>query len=268
MLIDTHCHLDLKQFDADREAVIARAEQAGVTRMITIGVDLASSRAAVALAEAHPAVYATVGVHPHEAASFDEVTLAELKSLARHPKVVAVGEIGLDFYRDYSPRAAQRWAFEAQLALAEAVGKPVVVHIRDAHDAAWAILRPWADSHPWRTADQPVGVLHCYSGDLTLAQEAIAHGFYLGFDGPITYTNARKPPDMVRHLPLDNLLVETDAPYLTPHPFRGQRNEPAFLRLVAERVAELKERPFDEIAAITSANATRLFALDVHTIRR
>lgn len=266
MLIDTHCHLDLEQFKGDREAVIARAEQAGVTRMITIGVDLASSRAAVALAEAYPAIYAAVGVHPHEAAGFDEETLTALKSLARHPKVVAVGEIGLDFYRDYSPRTAQRIAFEAQLALAKAVGKPVVVHIRDAHDAAWAILRPWADSHPWRAEDRPVGVLHCYSGDLSLAEEAITHGFYLGFDGPITYTNARKPPELVRHLPLDYLLIETDAPYLTPHPFRGKRNEPAYVRLVAQRLAELKERPFDEIAAVTSANAARLFAFDAHEV--
>lgn len=264
ILVDTHCHLGLEQFDVDREAVIARAEQAGVMRMITIGIDPASSRAAVALAETNPAVYATIGQHPHGASRFNAAALAELKELARHPKVVAIGEMGLDFYRNLSPHDAQRAAFEAQLALARDVKKPVVVHIREAYDAAWAILKPWADSHPWRTEGRPVGVLHCYSGDLTLAEEAIVHGFFLGFDGPITYENVRKPLSLAQ-LPLDHILVETDSPYLTPRPYkRSARNEPAYVRLVAQRIAELKQLSFNEVAAVTTANAERLFTGMTH----
>jgi len=254
----------MAHFNADRQAVIARAQAAGVTRMITIGIDLASSRAAVALAETSPAVYATVGQHPHGASKFSAAALAELRELAGHPKVVAIGEIGLDFYRNLSPHDAQRAAFEAQLALARDVAKPVVVHIREAYDAAWAILKPWAESHPWRTEGRPVGVLHCYSGDLPLAEEAIAHGFCLGFDGPITYENARTPFSLTQ-VPLDHILVETDAPYLTPRPYkRSARNEPAYVRLIAERIAGLKQLSFEEVATVTTANAVRLFTGMTH----
>jgi len=256
-LIDTHTHLDFPQFDADREAVIQRAQAAGVGLMINVGADLESSRAAVALAEKYECIYAAVGVHPHEAKKLDGAALAELRDLATHPQVVAVGEIGLDFYRDLSPRDVQRRAFQAQLAWAGRLGKPVIIHDREAHDEALAILTDWVAAAPERRC----GVFHCFSGDLAMARRAVALGFYLGVDGPITYQNARKLPETVKWLPLDRLLIETDCPYLTPHPHRGKRNEPAYVRLVAERIAALKGISVEELAQATTANARRLFGL-------
>ncbi len=256
-LIDTHTHLDFPQFDADREAVIQRAQAAGVGLMINVGADLESSRAAVALAEKYDCIYAAVGVHPHEAKKLDGAALAELRDLATHPQVVAVGEIGLDFYRDLSPRDVQRRAFQAQLAWAGRLGKPVIIHDREAHDEVLAILTDWVAAAPERRC----GVFHCFSGDLAMARRAVALGFYLGVDGPITYQNARKLPEIVEWLPLDRLLIETDCPYLTPHPHRGERNEPAYVRLVAERIAALKGISVEELAQATTANARRLFGL-------
>jgi TatD DNase family protein len=261
MLIDTHVHLDFGQFDDDRDAVLARAWQAGVAAIVTIGIDLETSRAAVALAEAHKRVFATVGFHPHDAKIADATALAELRELARHPQVVAVGEMGLDFYRDRSPRDVQRHVFGQQLRIAAELDKPVVIHDRQAHAETLEILRQWV------TESQPEpceyrGVFHCFSGDLALAQAAIELGFFIGVDGPITYRNARKLPAIVKALPLDRLLVETDAPFLTPHPHRGQRNEPAYVRLVAQKVANLKNLPLEEIARTTTANAQTLFRLD------
>jgi TatD DNase family protein len=261
MLIDTHVHLDFGQFDRDRDAVLARAWQAGVAAIVTIGIDLETSRAAVALAEGDERIFATVGFHPHDAKTADAAALAKLRELARHPRVVAVGEMGLDFYRDRSPRDVQRHVFDQQLHIAAELGKPVVIHDRQAHAETLEILRQWvAESQPEPCKYR--GVFHCFSGDLALAQAAIELGFFIGVDGPITYRNARKLPAIVKALPLDRLLVETDAPFLTPHPHRGQRNEPAYVRLVAQKVANLKNLPLEEIARTTTANAQILFRLD------
>ncbi|MFZ5916613.1 MAG: TatD family hydrolase [Chloroflexota bacterium] len=260
MLIDTHAHLDFEPFDADRQAVLERAWQAGVEAIVTIGTDLETSRAAVALAESDTRIYATVGFHPHDAKSADETALAEIEELARQPRVVAVGEIGLDFYRDRSPRSVQRRVFEQQLHIAARVGKPVVIHDREAHAETLASLRQWAAE---TTAARPEfrGVLHCFSGDLAMARAATGLGFLIGVDGPVTYHNARQLPAIVQALPLDRLLVETDAPFLTPHPHRGQRNEPAYVRLVAGKIAQLKNLTLDDVARATTVNARALFAL-------
>jgi TatD DNase family protein len=258
-LIDTHAHLDQGKFDADRPAVMERARAAGVEIVLSVGTDLGSSRAAVRLAQEHEMVYAAVGMHPHDAKKLDGTALAELRDLARRPKVVAIGEIGLDFYRDLSPRDTQRRAFRAQLAWAGKLGKPVVVHDRDAHDEIVAILADWATGLVRSPLAGRVGVLHTFSGDLAMAERAIELGFYISISGPVTYHNARQLPDIVRALPVDRLLVETDCPFLAPHPYRGKRNEPAYVRLVAERIAALRGMAFEDLAEATTANARRLF---------
>jgi TatD DNase family protein len=263
-LVDSHCHLDLPQFDADREAVIVRAAESGVTRIVNPGVDLPSSRAAVALAlRQHGCIYAAVGSHPHEAKTLDAVALKELKQLAASPRVVAVGEIGLDYYRDLSPREAQRRAFEAQLELAAELDLPVIVHDRDAHDDALAILHDWCTSlpAPRSTLHEHPGVLHSFSGDVAMAEQVVALGFFIGVSGPVTYKNADRLRDVVRAVPLERLLIETDAPYLTPHPHRGQRNEPAYVRFVAQAVADVRGLTLEQVAAQTTANTCVLFGL-------
>ena len=265
-LIDTHTHLDFPRFKNDRERVIERAAKAGVRAMVNVGASLASSQAAVTLAEAYPPVYAAVGVHPHDAKTLTGEMLEELRALASHPKVVAIGEIGLDFYRDLSPRDKQRQAFKQQLALAKEVGKPVVIHDRDAHSEVMAILLHWACPERSRRVEgghQPAGVLHCFSGGLAMAQEAIELGFYISIAGPVTFRNAQHLRELVRQLPLEKLLIETDCPYLTPHPHRGKRNEPAYVKLVAQEVANTKGLSLEEVARITSDNAQALFALNL-----
>jgi TatD DNase family protein len=274
--IDTHAHLDAPRFEADLDAVLRRAHEAGVKWIITIGADLASSRSAVALAERYEAVYATVGVHPHEARAADRSTLDEVRDLAAHPLVVAVGEIGLDYYRDLSPRHAQRAAFESQLALAGEAFKPVVVHIRDqrdcasAYDDALSILGTWTSGLSIRQSfHSPIlpspGVLHCFSGTPDAAEAALDLGFYLGVDGPVTYPNARALQAMVFGLPLERLLLETDCPYLAPQARRGKRNEPAYLPYIAEKIAELKGLSPSAVARTTTENARRLFRLSLTT---
>ena len=262
MLIDTHAHLDSPKFDADRIAVVERAQAAGVKIIINAGADLESSRQAVALAGQYPEVYAGVGVHPHDAKTLDGEVLAALRELARQPKVVAVGEIGLDFYRNLSPQDAQRRAFQAQLAWAARLGKPVIVHDREAHAEVLKALTIWAAGLARSSLAGRVGVLHSFSGDLLMAKRAIDLGFYISISGPVTYQNAQRLAEIVQALPLDRLLIETDCPYLPPHPHRGKRNEPAYVQLVAEKVAEIKDLPLDEVAAATTANAKRLFELE------
>jgi TatD DNase family protein len=261
VLIDTHCHLDFPQFDGDRAAVLARARSAGVKALINPGADLASSRRAVALAEAEPIVYAAVGIHPHEAQTLDEAAMATLRELAAHPKVVAIGEIGLDFYRNLSPRDQQQLAFERQLELAAELHLPVIIHCREAQEQVMATLQAWvthysAPANAWR------GVLHAFSGDQVMAEAAQALGFAVALGGPVTFENARRLHSLVPRLSLDYLLLETDAPYLAPHPYRGQRNEPAWLPLIAEAVAHLRGISVLEVARQTSINATRLFGLE------
>lgn len=252
-LIDTHAHLDFPQFDGDREEVIERALAAGVKCIVNVGADLASSRRAVALAEEHPQIYAAVGVHPHDAKTLTDEALAELRELTHHPKVVAIGEIGLDFYRDLSPRDKQREAFKRQLALAQELDKPVIIHDREAHAEVMETLRRWQGLH---------GVLHCFSGDLEMARKAIELGFYISIAGPVTFKKARRLAEIVHQLPLKHLLIETDSPYLTPHPHRGKRNEPAYVKLVAQRIAALKEVPPETVARTTTDNARAVFGLE------
>lgn len=280
MLVDTHCHLDAEEFDADREAVIERAIQAGVTAMVSISTGLESCRAVIALAERHPQVWAAVGVDPFDAGDVNGETLAELRELAGHPKVVAIGEIGLDYHWDAHPRDVQRRALETQLQLAADLGKPVIIHNREAHQDILAILREWlhgdtrypiSDAHlsgsrtrgpEQRTQNTGApGVMHCFSGGPDLALAFAELGFMISLAGPLTFLNAKKPPEVARAVPLDHLVVETDAPWLSPHPFRGQRNEPARVRLVAEKLAQIKGLPFEEVAAATTANARRLFGI-------
>jgi len=254
-MIDSHCHLDFPHFDQDRDQVLARAVEAGVRAIINPGTDLESSRRAVALAEKYDSVFAAVGVHPHDASTLDEHVLTELRRLAAHPKVVAIGEIGLDDYRDLSPRPQQRAAFEAQLALAAELDLPVIVHQRESAADVMATLRSWA------AGGHPGCVLHAFSGNETMAHEAVALGFFVGVGGPLTFKNARRLPEIVVGLPLSHLLVETDAPYLTPHPHRGKRNEPAYVALVARRLAELRGLSLEELSHPLTDNPRRLFRL-------
>jgi TatD DNase family protein len=261
-LIDAHAHLDAARFNADRPAVIERARAAGVEAIVTVGADLESSRAAVRLAEEYGMVHAAVGIHPHDASKLDGAALAELRGLAQQPRVVAIGEIGLDFYRDLSPRDVQRRAFQAQLAWAAKLGKPVIIHDREAHDETLAILVDWATGLENSMLAGRLGVLHTFSGDQAMAGRAIDLGFYISISGPVTYQNERQLPGIVQALPLDRLLVETDCPFLAPHPHRGKRNEPAYVRLVAERIASLRSMTFDDLAEATTANARRLFRFE------
>ncbi len=259
--IDSHAHLDSPRFDADRQAVIERAKEAHVAVIVNVGTDLKSSQQAVGLAAEHDMIYAAVGMHPHHAKRLDGTALAGLRELAQHPKVVAVGEIGLDFYRDLSPRDVQQRAFRAQLAWAAKLGKPVIIHDRDAHKEVMSILADWATGQKNSPLAGRMGVLHTFSGDSAMAEWAMDLGFYISISGPVTYRNARQLPKIVQSLPLDRLLVETDCPYLAPHPHRGKRNEPAYVRLVAERIATLRGIPLHSLAEATTANTRRLFGL-------
>ncbi len=255
-MIDSHCHLDFPHFDGDRDAVVVRAVLAGVTTVINPGTDLESSRRAVALTERYDNVYAAVGVHPHDASTFGHQTLSELRQLTTHPKVVAIGEIGLDYYRDLSPRAQQRTAFESQLTLAAGLDLPVIIHQRESGTDVMAALRDWAGG------GHPGCVLHAFSGDQEMADEAVSLGFYIGVGGPLTWRKpARRLPEIISHLPLNCLVVETDAPYLAPHPHRGKRNEPAYMVLVAERLAQLCSLSLNELSRQVTENTVRLFRL-------
>jgi len=262
MLVDAHAHLDMGRFDVDREAAIERARQANVGAIVNVGIDLESSRRAVHLAAEHDLVYAAVGVHPHYARRLDGAAMEALRELALLPKVVAIGEIGLDFCRDLSPRDIQQRAFQAQLAWAGKLRKPVIIHDRDAHGEILGMLEKWAAEMQASPLAGHLGVLHTFSGDLTMAERAVEMGFYLSISGPVTYQNEERLPEIVRAVPLDRLMVETDCPYLPPHPHRGQRNEPAYVRLVAERIADLRGIPLSALAEATTANARRLFKLD------
>ncbi|HWR56337.1 MAG TPA: TatD family hydrolase [Negativicutes bacterium] len=255
MFIDSHAHLDGQSFDGDREAVLQRARDAGISAIINVGFDMPSCRSTLALAEAHPEIYAAVGIHPHDAATVKEDDFAQLHQWAAHPKVVAVGEIGLDYYRNLSPRDLQREAFLRQIALARKVAKPIIIHDRDAHGEIMDILRQ-------EFYDVPGGVMHCYSGSAAMAAEIVKMGLYISIAGPVTFANNRKLGEVVEQIELGRLLIETDAPYLTPEPHRGKRNESAFVRFVAEKIAEIKKISVEEVASVTSANTRRLFGLD------
>jgi TatD DNase family protein len=253
MLIDTHTHLDDTRYEADREATIERARQAGVGAFVTIGCDLTTSRSAVALADSHTDVYASIGVHPHEVKHIGDGWYDDLRRLARHEKVVAYGEIGLDYHYNHSPPQEQRQRFREQVQLARELRLPVVIHTREAQKDTVSILKE-------EKASEIGGVFHCFSGDAWLAKDALDLGFYLSFSGILTFANAGMLRDIAKQTPLDRLLIETDCPYLTPIPHRGKRNEPAFVSHVAKQLAVIRpELSVEEIAQVTSDNARRLF---------
>jgi TatD DNase family protein len=261
MLVDTHCHLDFNNFDDDLTLVLARARESGVGKILNPGINLNSSQVAVKLAEEYPEVYAAVGVHPNDGLSWDDTTEDQLQELANHPKVVAVGEIGLDFYRDWTPRDKQIEIFKKQLKLASNLKLPVIIHCRDAMEEVLDILTDWhrglEKSHS-ELAHRP-GVLHSFSGDEGFAKQAGSLNFLIGITGPVTFRNAKELQDLVIRLPLHWLLIETDAPFLSPHPMRGKRNEPANVRLVAEKIADLHQQAYNNVTNITTANAAKLF---------
>ena len=271
-LTDTHCHLDMQRFDADRDSVLERAAAAGVTRILVPALDLDSAARILALTGSHPGLYAAVGFHPTELGSLNETSLDALKQLARNPGVVAIGEIGLDYYwiREESQRANQRKALGLQLALAETCALPAVLHMREQNDIEHGacaedllgILEVWVRAlraSGSAIANRP-GVLHSFSGSLDTARRAMELGFYLGVTAPITYPNATKRREIVGRLPIERILIETDAPFLAPQSHRGRRNEPAFVADIADRIAQIQSRTASEVAVATSTNAARLFA--------
>lgn len=257
-LTDTHCHLTLPEFDADREAALARARAEGVQQIVVPGIDLATSQAAVELAERNQGLWAAVGVHPHHAGEWDTSAERKLTALASSPTVCAIGEVGLDYYRNYASAEDQRRAFGGQLRLAAQLGLPVLVHNRRATQEVLAHLLEWSSRLPESLRDR-AGILHAFSADRQVALQAIAVGFYIGVGGPITYRNAQDRREITARLPVDRLLIETDSPYMTPHPHRGKRNEPAFLSYVAGQLAQVLDMPIEHLSAWTSINAAKLF---------
>ena len=252
-IFDTHAHYDADRFDSDRDTVLSALPGDGVGLVVDPGCDLPSSRAAVALAEKYSHVYAAVGVHPEDCAGFQDGDLAELRQLLRHPKVVAVGEIGLDYYwEENPPRDFQQTVFRKQLALASELDLPVIVHDREAHGDSLAIIQEF----PTVT-----GVFHCFSGSPEMAAELLKRGWYLGFDGPITYKTAKRAPEVAAITPLDRMVVETDAPYMAPVPMRGTRNDSRYLPYVIEKLAAWKGVTVEEMTRITWENGRRLFRL-------
>lgn len=254
MLVDSHCHLDFPEFAPELDAVVERARAAGVGRMITIGTRLSTFPAVLAIAERYPDICCSVGVHPHEAAREGEVTAERLVEIARHPKVVGIGESGLDYYYDHSPRAAQQDVFRLHIRAAAASGLPLIVHSRNADEDTAALLREGA------RAGRLTGVIHCFSSTRLLAQAALDLGFYISLSGILTFKNAVELRAIAAELPDDRLLVETDSPYLAPVPKRGKRNEPAFVQHTAARLAKLRGQSPSELAARTTENFFRLFA--------
>lgn len=252
-VVDTHAHLEMSAFDRDRDAVIRRAQDDGVRYIITVGTTLAECRKAVDIAGRYEGVYAVIGIHPHEVKRIDGRTYDTLRELAKSPKVVAYGEIGLDFFRNLSPRNWQIQRFEEQLEVADALGLPVVIHDRDAHRETLNALKRW----PGRRR----GVIHCFSGDEAMARQCLDLGFYISIPGTITYDRNERLRSIVRNLPLASLLVETDCPYLTPVPKRGRRNEPSYVLYTARLVSEIKGLPFEEVARATSEGAKALFGI-------
>lgn len=260
-LIDTHCHLNFHQYAEDRQQVIDRAGNAGVNSIIIPAVDVPTAHEAVALAQEHMQIYAAVGVHPTSTANFSGEILAEIERIHDSaPKIVAVGEIGLDYYWDKSPKPKQIEAFEAQLDLARKLELPVIIHNREASEDVITVLENWAATLPPSLKDRP-GVLHSFSAPAEIAHRALKLNFYLGFTGPITYKNADDLRRIAAEVPEDKILVETDGPFLTPVPYRGKRNEPAYIPLMVDRLASLKQITTKAMGAITTENAERLFQL-------
>jgi TatD DNase family protein len=259
-IVDTHAHLDMAAFNEDRADVITLARECGVATIVSVGTDLQSSREAIELAESHAEVLAAVGFHPHEAGGVSEPDIASLAQLAEHPRVVAIGELGLDFYRDYSPREEQLQALKWQLALAAQLGLPVVIHCRQAEGQMLPLLRDWISRYE-PSSRWPRGVIHCFSGDIDTVQQYLDIGFFISFGAYIGYPASSRKHGVIKSIPQDMLVVETDSPFLPPQGRRGKRNEPAFLPLTVELLAEIREVTPEQIAGETTANARRLFRL-------
>ncbi len=261
-LVDTHCHLDFHLYDEDREEVLQRAHEAGVERIVIPALDTASARAAIALAERYQSLYVAVGVHPNEIgphAGPPDAVLTEIQTLAAHPKVVAIGEIGLDYHWEKTPPPIQHLWLERQLDLAAELGLPVILHNREATADMLATLAAWCGQGLPPALEGRVGVLHSFSATWADAEVALELGFYIGITGPITFKKADELRGVAARAPADRLLTETDGPFLAPHPHRGERNEPAYVRLIAEKLAEVRNAPLEEIAAQTTRNAAVLF---------
>ena len=254
MLVDTHCHLDFEQFDADRDAVVQRALDAGVTKIVVPAVDLQNGKTVLDLAERYPGVYAAIGVHPTSSAGWQDSWLDALRDWAAHDKVVAIGEIGLDYYWDKSPPHIQKRAFQAQLALAFDLDLPVIIHNREAAEDVLSIL-----AQSKQSARERPGVLHSFSSTGEVAARAVELGYYLGFTGPVTYKNAGELREIVARAPMDRILIETDAPFLSPQAVRGQRNEPAYVVHVAEQIAAVRGTSLKIVSAMTTENAACVF---------
>jgi TatD DNase family protein len=259
IFVDTHCHLNFNSFEADLGQVLERAWKAGIERILMPGVDVETSRQVIKLSERDPRLFAAVGVHPNDALSWDESTREELCRMAKHPRVLAIGEIGLDYYRDRAPHELQKEILGEQLGLAAETGKPVLIHSRQSLPELWPILANWQTQldgqHPLA---KQCGVLHSYEGDLATALAAVKQGFFIGIGGPVTFRNAPERQILVASLPLEAMLLETDAPFLAPHPYRGRRNEPAYIPVIAEKIAGLHSQPLEVIAEVTFTNADRL----------
>ena len=263
-LIDTHSHIHDADFDGDRDAVIERAQAAGVGLILTLGVDLANSRLALALAERHLAVLAAAGVHPHDAAAATAADLDELEAMARHPKVAVVGEIGLDFYRNLSPRDRQIDVLHRQLDTARRAGKPIAVHAREAHDEMLPLLATWSREMHGRLPDgRPLGIMHYFSADEEHARRYIELGFLISIHTSVTHPKAKQLAAVARAIALEHLVIETDSPYGAPQAYRGKRNEPSYVAEAAAKIAELKGISVDEVAEATTRNAERLLGVGV-----
>lgn len=254
MLFDTHAHYYDPEFNNDIEDTIARARNNGVEYIITASCDVASCVENVTLTQKYDIFYAAVGIHPHDAGDQSDDVIMAIEEFASYPKVVAIGEIGLDYFYDNSPRDRQKEWFAKQISLARKLKLPVIVHDRDAHEDTLSILKS-------ENAKDAGGVLHCFSGSVEMARQVLDLGFMISVAGPVTFKNAKKLPEVVKFIPDDMLLIETDSPYLTPEPYRGTRNESAYVRLVAEKIAEIKDRPIEYIEQTTTANAMRLFRI-------
>ncbi|MFC4410270.1 TatD family hydrolase [Chungangia koreensis] len=255
MYIDTHVHLNADQYDEDLQDVINRAREAKVSKMVVIGFDTITIKRAIELAEGHPDIYAVVGWHPVDAIDCTEEDLKWIEELASHPKVVAIGEMGLDYHWDKSPKDIQQEIFRKQIQLAKRVKLPIVIHNREATEDVVRILQE-------EGAEEVGGIMHCFSGSVETAKQCIDLNFMISLGGPVTFKNSKKPKEVAKEIPLEYLLIETDAPYLAPHPYRGKRNEPSYVPLVAEEIARLKDLPIEEVAEKTTQNALRFFNIE------
>ncbi|MGG1698769.1 TatD family hydrolase [Bacillus zhangzhouensis] len=255
MLFDTHAHLNAEQYNEDLEQVIERAKSEKVENIVVVGFDRPTITRAMELIEEYDFIYAAIGWHPVDAIDMTDEDLAWIKELSQHEKVVAIGEMGLDYYWDKSPKEVQKEVFRRQIALAKEVNLPIIIHNRDATEDVVTILKE-------EGAAVVGGIMHCFTGSLEIAKACMEMNFYISFGGPVTFKNAKKPKEVVKDIPSDRLLIETDCPYLTPAPFRGKRNEPSYVKYIAEQIAELREMSFEELAELTTENAKKVFRIN------